>query len=161
MGNRSVIYGHIRASSNECFQANSEAILQFQFDEIYPFKSIFYLEEPSQYKAPSIIIGGTFKQIEEDWPQWLSKFVEFLGCLEAVEVNIILDCWFGRFAWTFNPEVIANGHSMADYPTLVGQGWMITSFPENEERFEYHTGINLKTACAVTRVESSQSRPHN
>ncbi|ACO47898.1 hypothetical protein DEDE109153_11980 [Deinococcus deserti] len=133
MGFRSVVFGHIHTLDNQAHEANRQALQAFPYDELYPFPNIFHIESAPRYKAPSIIFGGTFKQVEDDWHTWFDRFAALLSTLEAIEANVILDCWLGRYAWTLAPEVLAQGGSVTaaldERGTLTGERWCIIQAP--------------------------------
>lgn len=136
MGYRSVVFGHIHTLNNDSHEANKHALHAFPYDDVHPFRDIFYLEDPVKYKAPSIIFGGTFKEIEADWLTWFERFTTLLSTLEAVEANVILDCIFGRYAWTLKPQWLALDSDVAtrwkEAGTMTGQQWYIVQAPTFE-----------------------------
>lgn len=133
MGFRSVVFGHIQTLDNQAYEANRQALQVFPYDELYPFPNIFHLESTPRYTAPSVIFGGTFKAVEEDWHTWFGRFAALLSTLQATEANVLLDCWLGRYAWTLAPEVLAYGGSVASVleqrGTLTGERWCIVQAP--------------------------------
>lgn len=159
MGNRSVVYGHIHTLDNESRAANAKAIARFTFDE-YIFRNIFLQEESVKYKAPSIFIGGTFKQIEERWGVWFNRFAQFLSTLEAVEANVTFDCYFGRFAWILQPRPVALEIGISAVESLVGEEWFITSAPSNEVDLNWPS-TNVTELCNVKRVIKQGVQVHN
>lgn len=161
MGERSIVYGHIRTLGNSSAEFNRAALGRFSYDEVYPFPNIFRHEDGLRYQAPSIFIGGTFKELEADWPTWMNRFAALLSTLQAVEANVILDCWFGRFAWTLQPQVVVlNGH-WESAEALVGQPWFITAAPDNEAELEHFYDEHLKDALTVRRHLAPEDWPHN
>lgn len=133
MGFRSVIYGHIQTLNNGVDEPNRQALQTFDYDPTYPFPDIFHLERPPQYHAPSVVFGGTFKQIEDDWPAWVERFATLLSTLEAVEATVTLDCWRGRYTWVLAPETLARGGTVTDRlnqrGTMVGEPWFVVQSP--------------------------------
>jgi hypothetical protein len=135
MGYRSIVFGHIETLGNQSYEANKQALRAFQFDDLYPFPDIFRIESPPRYKAPSIFFGGTFKQLEEDWLTWFDQFVSLLSTLEAVEANVVLDCWLGRFAWTLAPRSLVEAErvqlltSSERKAMPISQPWCIVQAP--------------------------------
>ncbi|GMA15015.1 hypothetical protein E5F05_12005 [Deinococcus metallilatus] len=136
MGQRSVVYGYINARSNADIEVNLQALARFPFDELYPFRNNFWVESAPKYQYPSIFFGGTYKEIEGDWPIWLWKFTQLLSTLEATEANVTLDCWLGRFSWRLEPRWLVEGGSVGDLDTMTGQQWIIVEAPENESELE-------------------------
>lgn len=105
-------------------------IAEFNFDEIYPFTNIFWGGSPSQYSLPVIIFGGSYKQIEENWNEWLWKFSQMLSSLEATEANVSLDCMLGNYAWQLHPHCWRCDSTLLT--KLNGQQWGITKAPEDD-----------------------------
>jgi len=131
MGMRSVVFGHIHTLINNTQEMNHHALRTFPYDDRYPFPDIFRLEDAPRYQAPSILFGGTFKQIEDDWLTWFDRFLTMLSTLEAIEANVILDCIWGRYAWTLGPHLSAGDvtTTLEQRGTLTGQGWCIIQAP--------------------------------
>ncbi|WP_157452141.1 hypothetical protein [Deinococcus aquatilis] len=104
--------------------SNRQALQRFPFDDLSPFRDIFHLEASPQYKAPSILFGGTFKALEQDWPEWFTRFTQLPSSLETIEANVILDCILGRFAWTLALEPLLGSLSVPeDGVPLMGHPW--------------------------------------
>ncbi|ADV66085.1 hypothetical protein [Deinococcus maricopensis] len=140
MGFRSVVFGHVQTLDQAAHAANERALRGFPYDEMHPFRDIFHLEPAARYKAPSVIFGGTFKALEDDWAEWFGSFVALLSTLEATEANVVLDCWRGRFAWTLMPESLAGGACAPDLlearGTLTREQWCIVRAPDLPEEVQ-------------------------
>lgn len=120
---------------------NRRALATFPYDPLHPFRDIFQVEAAPRYQAPSVFFGGTFKEIERDWPVWLWRFASLLSTLEAVEATVTLDCWRGRYTWTLCPERLTCD---VDPPpaSLAGQRWVITDWPADEADLEVEYDVN-------------------
>lgn len=145
MGNRPVVFGHIEMRGNDAVEFNRWALTAFPYDPVYPFPDIFHVEVGPKSQAPSIFLGGTFKEIERDWPEWLWRFASLLSTLEAVEATVTLDCWRGRYSWTLCPEVLTDDADPAPL-AVAGHRWVITDWPADEADLEGEYDVNDRPA---------------
>lgn len=136
MGNQTFVYGWIDALSRENEDFNREALLAFPYDDVYPFKNIFWMDSPAQYRGPIIFFGGSYKGLEEHWNEWLWKFTQLLSTLEAYEARVHLKTEIiGEFAYTLRPELYLDCRQDTSGKLAVGDQWFIVESPPTEEDF--------------------------
>lgn len=102
----------------------------FEFDEVYPFTNIFWGGSPAQYFLPVVIFGGSYKQIEESWNEWLWKFSQMLSTLEAAKACVHLECIYGKFSWRLEPR--SRHFGVVARPPYKGEQWGIVEGPEDD-----------------------------
>ncbi|WP_157463985.1 hypothetical protein [Deinococcus pimensis] len=145
-----MVTGHIRLRGNDDVEFNRRALADFNFDASFP--DVFHVEPAPRYGAPSIFLGGTFKEIEQDWRAWLSRLAGLLSTLEAVEATVTLDGWRGRFTWVLQPDVVARGEAWP--ASLVGQRWVLIEWPQDEADLTVEDGSD-----APDELERLADRP--
>jgi hypothetical protein len=124
----SVISGFIKVREHPLVEQSIVIINAFEFDDIYPFTNIFWGASPAAYGFPVIGFAGSYKQIEEDWNEWMWKFSQLLSHLDAVEARVSLSCILGNFNWKLEPKLRFDNRHSRD--TMQGQVWGITESPE-------------------------------
>jgi len=70
----SVVDGFIKVREHLLVKESMEIIHAFDFDDRYPFTDIFWGPSPAAYGFPVIGFAGSYKQIEEDWNEWMWRF---------------------------------------------------------------------------------------
>lgn len=122
----SIVWGYIKFGDNGSLAAAEGSIAAYPFDEVYPFTNIFCGGSPARYGAAVIGFAGSYKQVEEDWNEWLWKFADLLSRLPAREAHVGLDCVIGSYRWKLEPGS----------PRQSGQdgapGWTITRAPADD-----------------------------
>lgn len=132
-------------------QPSLQFINGFEFDEVYPFTNIFWGPSPASYGSTLLGFVGSYKQIEEDWNEWLWKFSQLLSGLDAIEAHVRLKCVVGEYHWKLEPRSLFEGHISGD--SMRGQVWGITQAPDPDfsihpDWIEYFKGsyrLNEKT----------------
>lgn len=131
MGNQSIVNGYILVPEFSYIDSNMKAISSHNFDDQYPFTNIFWRGPRDQYFMPVIAIAGSYREIENDWNEWLWKFSQLLSSLEAIRAKIYLDCILGDWKWVLKPEsLIRKKGSRGE--SFIGQTWGISSGPEDD-----------------------------
>lgn len=126
----SIVTGYIKTRGFYSTQKNIQAINSFRFDEVYPFTNIFWGSSPASYESPVIGFAGSYKQIEEDWAEWLWKFSQLLSGIDAVSARVNLDCVVGSYTWLLQPEYFLK-NKKSDR-SMIGEVWGITEAPEED-----------------------------
>ena len=124
----SVVTGFIKLREHNLAEESMEIINTFEFDDSYPFTNIFLGASPAAYNFPVIGFAGSYKQIEENWNEWLWKFSRLLSCLDAVEAHVSLSCVLGNYSWKLEPRLRFDNRHSPD--TMQGQIWGITESSE-------------------------------
>lgn len=136
MGHQSIVSGYILEKSANREQ-NRTAIAHFTFDEKYPFSNIFWNDSPANFDTYIIGFTGSYRQIEDDWNEWLWKFSQFLSTLEALNAVVNLDCHLGCFRWKLQPfsrhQWMSRPPQIQRLPeTFRGEPWGIYEAPDND-----------------------------
>jgi hypothetical protein len=100
----SIVSGYIRFAGAHLLPAAVATIAAYPFDDVYPFTNIFAGGSPAAYGAGVIGFAGSYKQVEEEWGEWLWKFADLLSRLDADEAHVGLDGVLGSHRWTLEPE---------------------------------------------------------
>ena len=114
----------------ELLQPSMATVNAFDFDNRYPFTNIFWADSPARYNFPVIGFCGSYKQIEEDWNEWLWKFGQFLSALDAIEACVNLHCILGSYQWHLEPELLHRQPTSRG--STKGQKWGVIAAPEND-----------------------------
>ncbi len=125
----SIVSGFIQLSSPSLLQKNVEEIKKYPFDEAYPFTNIFWGHSSAQYGLPVIGFTGSYKQIEEDWNEWLWKMSQLLIGLDALKARVNLDCILGSYTWLLKPRSVFEEDKTAQSRK---KQWGIVEAPEND-----------------------------
>jgi hypothetical protein len=130
MGTESIISGYIRTAGENFMEQNRRAIAEYPFDNVWPFRNIFWSDSPARYGYPVIGFAGSYKQVEEVWSEWLWKLSQLLSRLEAIDARVSLDCLIGHFCWRLEPRSM---YQRLPRPgTWVSECWGITEAPEQD-----------------------------
>ena len=119
----SVVSGWIKSTNHDIAKENHKIIDSFGYDEIYPFTNIFQDVSSTAYGCSILSFAGSYKQIEEDWNEWLWKFSQLLTRLDAIEAVVHLDCVLGNYRWKLEPKARFENLKIPD--SLRGQIWGI------------------------------------
>ena len=83
------------------------------------------------YANSLIYFGGTFKQIEEDWSEWLDKFEALLRTLIWTRVKLILETgYYGEYTYTWVATEKAIATFAQEFPETV-QDWVFDGGPRS------------------------------
>lgn len=130
MGHASIVNGFIIIRSHELMEQTKGTINSFDFDEVWPFTNIFWCDSPAQYSNPVVGFGGSYKQIEEVWSEWLWKLGQLLSRLDAIEARVNLHCVIGDYSWELRPKAYCESK---DWPqSMLGEPWVVASAPEKD-----------------------------
>lgn len=89
MGFTSVVFGYI--ATDPAFGSDNQAVLnRCDFDDWYPFTNIFTLKE-GKYKSSMVSFAGCYKDLEEDWVEWVRRFEALLMSLFARYARVYLE----------------------------------------------------------------------
>lgn len=88
MGFQNTVFGYIE-TNYQMDQENEQVLANFNFDEKYPFTNIFSTPKEQVYLCSMISFAGYYKNLEDDWGEWLSKFEKLLGQLSAISATVI------------------------------------------------------------------------
>ena len=124
----SVITGFIKVRDHTLAKQSMETINAYDFDDVYPFTNIFWGASPAAYGFPVIGFAGSYKQIEENWNEWMWKFTQLLSRLDAIEAHVNLSCLLGDYDWKLEPRLRFEDRLSRD--SMQGQVWGITEAPE-------------------------------
>ncbi len=125
MGMNSIVSGYIEVTDRKKdWRYNRRVIEHFPFDDVYPFTNIFWFDSPARYFLPLIGFVGSYKQIDEDWPEWMWKLSTLLSRLIAVSATVRLECIMGEYFWDLEPE----SYTISS----VGENWDIINASEND-----------------------------
>lgn len=139
----SIVNGFIKVPSLEAANRNMKVIGKFDFDDVYPFTDIFLGISAAAYCFYVIGFAGSYKQIEEDWNEWLWKFGQLLSHLEAVEARVSLSCLLGDYIWKLEPKSLFEDPYAKE--STQGQMWGITESPQPD----FSTDSTWLTHCAA------------
>jgi hypothetical protein len=85
--------------------------------------------EEETYANSLIYFGGTFKQIEDDWSEWLDKFEALLRKLIWVRVKLVLETGYhGEHTYTWAATEKAIAALEQELPETV-QDWVFRGGP--------------------------------
>lgn len=129
MGHISVVHGWIQCRRG--FNAE-KALEEFAFDPVYPFSNIFWAHSPARYSFPLVVFGGSYKQLEDDWNEWLWRFSQLLATLDAIEAKVGLDGVYGVFEYRLQPLAVIESRFDPFNSTLIGEPWVIVEAPEQD-----------------------------
>ena len=124
----SVVSGFIKLNVHALAEESMNIIDNFNYDDTYPFTNIFSGISTANYGFYIIGFAGSYKQIEEDWNEWLWRFSQLLTRLDAVEAVVNLNCILGNYRWKLEPK--ARFENLRATDSMSGQVWGITEAPQ-------------------------------
>ncbi|RYG61587.1 hypothetical protein EON80_23815 [bacterium] len=154
----SVITGFIKLREPDGKAEAMNVIDAFDFDGDYPFTHIFSAPRELKYgvRFPTIMLGGSSSQVEEDWEEWLAKFAALLSGLDAVEARVYLSCALGEFSWQLLPRARFEDKNVKE--SMLGQVWGVSESPNPD----FTTDSTWQDHCAQNwRVEPSTGDFYN
>lgn len=139
MGHRTIIYGYIEGmwaggqlAKNEFMRRQNEvAIAALPESDEWPFLTggIFGISgrtpDAGHYRGHVVHFGGSFKEIEDDWSQWLGKFEALLRRLywTTVEVRLVTEL-NGSFTFRWAAAATAIRRMVFEEPPAPVTEWL-------------------------------------
>jgi len=100
MGHTSIVYGNIigpRCRDGNLHRINKSVIEALPVDDIkWPWleRNMFMVPDPDHskiYREQVIVFGASYKEVEYEWEEWLSKFESVLRRLYWLTATVHLD----------------------------------------------------------------------
>ena len=93
-------------------------------------RGFFSVSGPEETYAHSLIyFGGTFKQIEDEWSEWLEKFEALLRSLIWIRVKLVLETgYYGEFTYNWEASERAIKAFDQEFPERV-EDWTFNGGP--------------------------------
>ena len=120
MDQESIVYGCIKdagyfSAEGERRAINRQAMLQLPKADEWPFlcQEMFAIPQletvKGNYQTEVMHFGASYKAVEYEWEQWISKFEELLGRMYWVSATVHLETELSG-THTFTWEADANAH---------------------------------------------------
>jgi hypothetical protein len=95
-------------------------------------RGFFSVSGPQETYANSLIyFGGSFKEIEREWSEWLDKFEALLRTLVWVRVKLVLETeYYGEHTYTWAATEKAIAAFEQEFPERV-QDWVFRGGPRS------------------------------
>jgi hypothetical protein len=147
MGHETLMYGFVLGSKYTredirfLQRLNQQVIDRLPASDDWPFLTRSMVHIPGEdfhegtYRNHIILVGGTFKQIELHWNQWLNKFENFLRQLYWKKAKIHLETdIYGNHDYQWDADPLEWGKLFKDDPPSPIQLWTFSGGPRQFDK---------------------------